>query len=774
MKPRVSVVILAHGGSNKLKMTLDSVVAQTYDNIEIIIVDNGPKKDDATKNIAKSHGDGVSLYRTEGDTAAALKFGIKKLAGQYFSWLSAGDTYDSSRVAKLVSLIDGAKAVIAISDWVVVNRNGRKTQACVVDERLEEHPSCFLAFAREVQLNTCAMLIPVNMLKKSGVFDGSLPPSRDYRMLSRLISAGVSFKVVNQSLLSYGSHPVPESLADPTAVYSYDFVRSDVIKSLSHDDIVSYFAGEEGAVAHYKELLAAGLPRSASFLMEKIIKGSIAVDGSDAAKTILLNDLSGLAENQMATDADTLISKITKPVRKKKILFSSAHWLTGGMERVMTVLFRELQDDYEIFLITPYDARKSSIDVPVFVTSVKISDGLFVDHFDSLVLSYALLLDIDVIVGFINLFDKQLNLYNLCVGTKIKTIASNHEYYFYPYTSPTHYRVVEKRLSAYTKCDAVVWPNSFNAALCGMYTENNCVIGNPNNFEVVQKVSPSEDKVVVCVGRFNDYVKRIDRILQCFALVLEKVPDAKLVLVGKYDTDAPIGPNDGSTIGSLIEDLAIPSDRLDFVGEVSNVQDYYAKARVLILTSNSEGFGMVLNEAACFGVPPVCNYIPGIEDIVVNGENGYITAQGDLSSMAARVSGILSDGMLQRKLSDNARKKASVYDSRHIGGKWRYLIGTLLETNDQENLRKKLNSRLGYAIQDQQLFTKVLAKELNEIFYMSIQEGGQPLSGILLTISKFVGLPRRLKANIEHEGWFKTVGKVVTRASRIARNKLKI
>jgi glycosyltransferase involved in cell wall biosynthesis len=563
--------------------------------------------------------------------------------------------------------------------------------------------------------------------------------------------------------------------AGTAAKNSYDFAHSDVIKSLSYSDIIGHLGSKEDAIARYKEMIAADLPRSASFLMQKIIKGSLAVNGNAAVKKILLDDLSRLTDNQMATDADTIISKITKPTKKKKILFCSGHWLTGGMERVMSTLFRELENDYEIFLITPYDNRESCIDVPDFITSIKIADELFAKHFDSLILSYALLLDIDVVIGYMNIFEKQLNFYNLCVGTKIKTIASNHEYYFYPYKSPPHYEVVEKRLNAFGKCDAIVWPNNFSAALCGMYVSNNYVIGNPNNFEVAQKISPQKANVIICVGRFNDYVKRIDRILECFSLVLKKIPDARLMLVGKYDSNAPIRQDDPTTVNDLIHKFAIPRGSLSFVGEVDNMHDYYAKAKVLLLTSNSEGFGMVLNEAACFGVPSVCNYIPGVEDIIIDGESGFITEQDDIGSMAARVCDVLIDNELRERLSKNAKKKVEAYDSRHIGGKWRYLINTLVEVKDHEDRRKRLSGKLRYKIQSQQLLLRVLSRELNEIFYRAIENGGnhRAANGTTLILSKIKRLPARLRANAEYEGWLKTGNKVVTRSYRAARRVLK-
>ena len=773
---KVSIAVLAQGKAIHLRRAIDSILAQSYQNIEILVVYTGPVEDKAVKETVLNYGDKIKYYRKEDTSvAASLNFAINNSAGQYFSWLSQDDTYLAEKIDKEIRVVNSNKNMIAISGWFSVNQNNRKLSDYVIDNAIEKHPACFLAFTQDTRLNTCAMLFPIAILG-SNPFNESLPAARDYKLLNSLIIAGAKIKLTNGSLLSYSTYSEDRYLSDSMISNDNDLLRSEFINTVSYEAILDYFGSRENATRFYKDSLDSSQPRCAAFLMQKIIIGSMDLQDHEAAKATLLEDLSGLVDSNMATKADSLLSKILQPSAKKKIMFCSAQWLTGGMERVMSTLFRELANDYEIFLITPHDVTESHIDIPDHVISIKISNEHFTEYFDVMILTYALLLDMDVVIGFFNLFSKQLNAYKLCVGTKIKTIASNHEYYFYPYKSPSQYDVVEKRLSAYTKSDAIVWPNSFNAALCGMYVENSYVIGNPNNFEIVQNIIEAKENVIICVGRFNDYVKRIDRILRCFSLVLEKVPDAKLVLVGKYDKDARIRPNENTSINSIITDLALPTESLSFVGEVSNVQDYYAKAKVLMLTSNSEGFGMVLNEAACFGVPSVCNYIPGIEDIIIDGENGYITEQDDLVSMATKVSSILKDQTLHNRLSVNARKDAKSFDAKHIGDKWRYLINSLTEMEDKNVLHKKLNEKLGYRIQDQLLITKVLSRELNEIFYMSIDNANQRriTNGTLLVLNKAVRIPKRLKANIEYEGLRKTSSKIATRSFRIARNKLKI
>lgn len=771
MKPKVSVAILAHPGHSHLRRCIESVLAQTFKSIEVIVVYTGQRDDDEVKGFVSGYGDTLQVIIAEHKSVAdALNTALASAKGDYFCWLSQDDVYVPEAIEALVAKARKANTVV-VADWEMRNRNNRRIRLFEIDDQLQKHPRGFLTFATDAQINTSAMLFHVALLGKKP-FSRNYASARDIELLERLIVAGAAFKLVDRPLLQYASHSEEAYTDNADIISDYDVIHSNLISQLSYDEMTSYFKGNVGVLARYGELLEAGRPRSAAILIEKVITGLIASKKTKLAGEVLLSQLSCLTEDNMTTDADALLDKAIKKGAKKRLMFSSGHWLTGGMERVMSTLFRELHEQYDLYLLTPYDPRESHIPVPDYVTHVLVSDEQFQKHFDVAILAYALLLKIDVVIGNMNLFEKQLNAYSLFPGTGIKSVASNHEYYFYPYKSPAHYHVAQKRLDAFRSCSAIVWPTNFNAALCGMYTDRNYVIGNPNNFEISRdKEAHARSKNIICVGRFNDYVKRIDRILECFALVLKEVPDAKLLLVGKYDMDAPIAPGGKVSVGDLLRSLDIPAGSIEFIGEVSNMPDFYSQARTLLLTSNSEGFGMMLNEAACFGVPAVANYIPGIEDLVVDGENGYITEQDDLKTMAARTVRILTDDTLSMKLSAAARKRVVNYDSKHVGAKWRMLLDAVIEDQDQAALQ----SSIGYQQPDPTLFAQVLARELHAIFLMT-SGSQQPNygSGALLLLSKVRHLPNRLRENIAYEGLPKTIHKVASRSYRIAKNRLKL
>ena len=95
--PLVSIIIPVYNGENYLREAIDSALAQTYKNIEIIVVNDGSK--DKTDEICKSYGSRIRYFKKEnGGVSTALNLGIKKMNGEYFSWLSHDDLYYDDKI----------------------------------------------------------------------------------------------------------------------------------------------------------------------------------------------------------------------------------------------------------------------------------------------------------------------------------------------------------------------------------------------------------------------------------------------------------------------------------------------------------------------------------------------------------------------------------------------------------------------------------------------------------------------------------------------------
>lgn len=93
-EPKVTIVIPAYNAANFLAEAIDSALAQTYPNIEIIVVNDGSQDNGATAEVAQRYSGKVRyLEKENGGSSSALNTGIKHMTGEWFSWLSHDDLY---------------------------------------------------------------------------------------------------------------------------------------------------------------------------------------------------------------------------------------------------------------------------------------------------------------------------------------------------------------------------------------------------------------------------------------------------------------------------------------------------------------------------------------------------------------------------------------------------------------------------------------------------------------------------------------------------------
>ena len=101
-KPLVSIIIPVYNGSNFMREAIDSALAQTYPNIEILVINDGST--DNTREIALSYGDKIRYFEKEnGGVATALNLGIREMRGEYFSGLSHEKQRHCSGLVKKIS-----------------------------------------------------------------------------------------------------------------------------------------------------------------------------------------------------------------------------------------------------------------------------------------------------------------------------------------------------------------------------------------------------------------------------------------------------------------------------------------------------------------------------------------------------------------------------------------------------------------------------------------------------------------------------------------------
>ncbi len=203
--PLVSIIIPVYNGANFLKDAIESALKQTYKNVEILVINDGSKDHGATDKIAKSYGRKIRFFsKKNGGVASALNFGIKKMQGDYFAWLSHDDLYLPQKIAAQVKCLDGNPKTILYSDFELVGPGIEHLS----NARLK-YPKNDFVYSLIVNrfIHGCTVLIPKNAFKEVGTFDETLQNTQDLDLWFRFLAHGYSFKHIAEILVKSRVHP---------------------------------------------------------------------------------------------------------------------------------------------------------------------------------------------------------------------------------------------------------------------------------------------------------------------------------------------------------------------------------------------------------------------------------------------------------------------------------------------------------------------------------------------------------------------------------------
>jgi glycosyltransferase involved in cell wall biosynthesis len=187
----------------------------------------------------------------------------------------------------------------------------------------------------------------------------------------------------------------------------------------------------------------------------------------------------------------------------------------------------------------------------------------------------------------------------------------------------------------------------------------------PANNEAQRKLReqsgiPQEVPVIAYSGRLAPE-KSLPTVVDAFALVLEVVPDALLVLVG-----------DGSMRDSLVQhaqQLGLGEQNIRFTGRVGphEVSQWLKIATVFALVSSFEGFPCALEEAMSTGLPSVVTDIPGNRQLVEDGRQALMAPVGDTKRIAECLVLLLKNAKLREQMANAARQHIlENYSTQHV------------------------------------------------------------------------------------------------------------
>jgi len=214
MNPKVSVVIPTYDRAAKVQTGIESVLAQTLSDLEVIVVDDG-SEDDTGKVLAETFGDRIRYYyqANQGASAARNK-GIAEARGEWIAFLDSDDEWERDKL-----------------EWQfqALERFGPQCGGCYTDVRLYNHPETrtFFELAEqsyrhegEMGVSPEVLRLPVrpggagmvlcisslmtraDVVRKAGGFDSKLSYSADSELMFRLAML-TGFCYVNRPLVKF-------------------------------------------------------------------------------------------------------------------------------------------------------------------------------------------------------------------------------------------------------------------------------------------------------------------------------------------------------------------------------------------------------------------------------------------------------------------------------------------------------------------------------------------------------------------------------------------
>ncbi len=231
MTPRVTVLIAVKDGLPWIRDAVESVLAQTFSDFELLVVDDGST--DGTGDAVAAYGDArIRVLRNERNLGQvpSLNRGLAEARGEYVARLDADDRMLPARLARQVAVLDAEPGVALVGTWMdVVDEHGRLwgtvrghvrsyvelVHAILADRYPWGHPS--LMYRADV------------VARRLGGYDASLAPAEDKDLYRRLALARLEARCVEEPLVLYRRHEAQLSQARVEVQLRHDHAGQDAL-----------------------------------------------------------------------------------------------------------------------------------------------------------------------------------------------------------------------------------------------------------------------------------------------------------------------------------------------------------------------------------------------------------------------------------------------------------------------------------------------------------------------------------------------------------------
>lgn len=709
--PKISIIIPVYNTEDYLVQCLDSTLAQTLTDIEVICVDDHSTDhslDILTQYAERDNRVRVFHFDKPKSALQARKVGVMAATGDYILFLDADDYLEKDACLKIYTqIIKENVEILHFSSRVIncanlpqsrIDNNQRLLTPCqkrITGNKIFE--ACFLK--QEFFITLWNKLFCAKLCKKAFGYmeDLYLPKAQDL----------YSFFIISYFAQSYKGW-----VSEP--LHNYCIGRGVVGSSTMNLDKFERYCTQ----VHVAEALDAfcskeALPESYRSVIDryrtqwldecvKIWKNQISKELAPKAWKILCNywgtnQVIACTAKLFWYQRTAIARKLEKqeknyPYKKKvkTIAIYYYHFTTGGVQRVIALLSQMfLKMGYQVVFIT--DTQPSEEDFPlpagVIRTTIldrsKVNSENFIQRLDSW---DALLEQYQFDMVFYHAWTSNIMLWDFLYlkDHGIPVIAHCHSVFsfavnkFQPiFSEIARVLPVADGLVVLSDADKVFWD---------AFTENVHVIPNPISNDLENAVPAKWDnQSVIWVGRVSNE-KQPWAIFSIMEAVVAQLPDTKIYLLGDFDDPK---------WKKMASQKRIDKNVI-FCGMTQNVNEYYSNASVYLSTSKYEGFPMTLLEAQAHQLPTVMFDMPYLT--LGTPEHGVIGVdQMDTSAAAAEIVRLLKDKAYWQTNSDLAYRSYCQLKTYDFEAAWcKVLTGQILESSSDAAVNNMIHTFMNH------------------------------------------------------------------------------
>jgi len=243
MTSLVSVIVPTYNSAGFLKIAIDSVLQQSYSNIEILVIDDGST--DNTEELMRGYSDSVVYIKQSNQgVSAARNTGIKQAKGEFIAFLDADDSWFTDKLTLQIDMLhEHPKCIAVFSNFHIVDAQNKLLKSNGIAEdyaifkyrklnktdlfQYVDNGICIGDIFKSLFLgnfiNTCSLIIRSESVKSCGFFNTELITQEDYDYWLRLSMLGKMI-YIDKPLLNRSRHGAQLTANDKKLQISTDVV----------------------------------------------------------------------------------------------------------------------------------------------------------------------------------------------------------------------------------------------------------------------------------------------------------------------------------------------------------------------------------------------------------------------------------------------------------------------------------------------------------------------------------------------------------------------